>query len=146
MIIDLRAFKQKGLSTGNFNFDFLPDDALLPSPDQKFCKGTSVSGSFEIVGRDVYLNGELKLVVSGACARCQERTTTVVSLEFDEKFVIYNDEECYFYSKDCIDVTKMVNDMILSQAPMCIYCFDDCKGLCPVCGANLNNGKCGCEN
>ncbi len=147
MIIDLRTFKQKGQFSGDFNFNFTADNQLLPTADYSFSEsGVQVEGSFEIDGKDVYVWGKVSFTMNGPCSRCLENASSIISLEFDEKFVIFKDEECYTYSKDRVDLTEMVTNLILSCAPLCIYCKDDCLGLCPTCGANLNYEKCGCKN
>ena len=54
------------------------------------------------------------------------------------------DEDAYKFAKGLVDLTEMVNDKILTSMPYTIYCKDDCKGLCPTCGANLNHTDCNC--
>ena len=46
--------------------------------------------------------------------------------------------------KDSIDISKFVREALLLSIPQKPVCKEDCKGLCPVCGTNLNEGKCGC--
>ena len=46
---------------------------------------------------------------------------------------------------DLLDVTELLRDELLAAQPMKNLCKADCKGLCPVCGANLNDGDCGCD-
>ncbi len=146
MIIDLRTFKQKGQFSGDFNFNFSADNQLLPSADYSFSdSGVQVEGSFEIDGKDVFVWGKISFTMNGQCSRCLENASSIILLEFDEKFVTVKDEECYYYSKDRIDLTEMVKNLILSSTPLCIYCSEDCKGLCPNCGANLNYEKCKCN-
>jgi uncharacterized protein len=43
------------------------------------------------------------------------------------------------------DITDYVREAIILALPMKILCRDDCKGLCVVCGNNLNEGECGCK-
>ncbi|MBP5177455.1 MAG: DUF177 domain-containing protein [Clostridia bacterium] len=52
----------------------------------------------------------------------------------------------YRYSRDTIDLDDMVKQLILTDLPYVVYCKEDCKGLCPVCGHDLNDGDCGCQN
>jgi uncharacterized metal-binding protein YceD (DUF177 family) len=43
-----------------------------------------------------------------------------------------------------LDVDRLVYEEILLGFPMKVLCQEDCKGICKVCGANLNQGECGC--
>ncbi len=44
-----------------------------------------------------------------------------------------------------IELDELVRDTLLAAQPLSNICKPDCKGLCPVCGANLNHGDCGCN-
>ena len=44
-----------------------------------------------------------------------------------------------------LDVDKLVYAEILVNWPMRVLCKDDCKGICKVCGMNLNKGACSCQ-
>jgi len=44
-----------------------------------------------------------------------------------------------------VDITAHVRDAVILSLPMKILCREDCRGLCPVCGRNLNEGGCGCR-
>lgn len=145
MVIDLREFKQKGQSSGDFNFNFTPDNEILPH-GAKFLDCANVSGGLDIDGRDVFVYGKITFTITDNCARCLTPCSQVVVLDFDEKFSIFKEEDSYLYSKDRVDLSKMINDIILSDAPQLIYCKPDCKGLCQTCGKNLNDGDCECDN
>ncbi|HQP29583.1 MAG TPA: DUF177 domain-containing protein, partial [Syntrophales bacterium] len=45
---------------------------------------------------------------------------------------------------DTLDLDPIVYEQILLQIPLKILCREDCRGLCPHCGANLNDGPCRC--
>ncbi|MBN1225748.1 MAG: DUF177 domain-containing protein, partial [Deltaproteobacteria bacterium] len=49
-----------------------------------------------------------------------------------------------FYKEGIIDLTEVVREQILLAVPMIPICKEDCKGLCPYCGQNLNQCKCVC--
>ena len=76
-------------------------------------------------------------------------TPVRVSVDFklNEKFSsnASYDEEIETFSGDSIDLTSTVFRNILAAMPMKVVCSDDCKGLCPVCGQNLNVKDCGCD-
>ena len=44
-----------------------------------------------------------------------------------------------------LDVETLVHNEILMNWPMKILCKEDCRGICPVCGQNRNQGDCGCD-
>ena len=46
---------------------------------------------------------------------------------------------------DMLDIQDMIRDTLLAAQPLSNICKPDCKGLCPVCGQNLNEGDCGCD-
>lgn len=143
MVIDLKAYRQKGRYSGDFRFEYEADDGLLPFPDGKL--GTAVvEGAFEIDGDDVFVSGKLAYTVFAPCARCLAPSEQSVEVEFDEKFSKTSSDEGYTYERDKIDLKKMVDDLILSESPISVYCSPDCKGLCPVCGAKISDGGCKC--
>ena len=55
------------------------------------------------------------------------------------------DELSYF--EDCnIDMDALLKKELMGLVPIQILCRDDCKGLCKVCGTNLNHGTCNCDD
>ena len=55
-------------------------------------------------------------------------------------------EEKYFiYDNDTLEITDIIRESILAVLPLKILCKDDCRGLCPKCGKNLNQGQCDCD-
>ena len=54
-------------------------------------------------------------------------------------------DEIYYYQGDHVDLTPMLREQIILAAPMQPLCREDCAGLCPKCGQNLNDRRCACE-
>ena len=70
------------------------------------------------------------------------------SEEFSVKFVKANpdlEELEYLYKSDMVNLRQAVNEIIMLNEPQLIYCKENCKGLCPICGSNLNEKDCGCK-
>jgi uncharacterized protein len=44
-----------------------------------------------------------------------------------------------------LDISALLRELVLTELPMAPRCREDCAGLCPVCGINLNTGTCSCE-
>ena len=55
------------------------------------------------------------------------------------------DAEENSFGDDGIDLAPLVRDTVLAALPIRNLCRPDCKGLCPKCGADLNQGDCGCD-
>lgn len=53
-------------------------------------------------------------------------------------------DEVFFSGKE-IDLFPILQEQLLLALPLYVTCRDECQGLCQVCGANLNEGECGCE-
>lgn len=53
-------------------------------------------------------------------------------------------DEVYFSGKE-IDLFPILQEQLLLALPLYVSCREECQGLCQVCGANLNEGDCGCD-
>ena len=104
-------------------------------------------------GTEVLARGEVWAHFSVPCARCLQEAVIDVRSPFVTNFVpraSFNPlaplEEPDFepYEGDIIDLQHVVRDLIVLAIPMAPLCRPDCKGLCPQCGALLNDGPCGC--
>lgn len=62
---------------------------------------------------------------------------------YDESFL---DEDYIEVPEDCLDVSELARDEILLHLPSKILCKEECKGICPKCGINLNEKTCNCGN
>lgn len=108
-------------------------------------------------GETVYIRGELAAQIRRACDRCLEPATIPIDgafaytlvpekKEFEEELELSaRDLETSYYRGDFIDLAPIVCEQIVLQTPMKILCAEDCRGLCPNCGANLNAGACNCR-
>ena len=83
-----------------------------------------------------------------ACDRCLKECQEEQNLSFEEDFHKAgeaDDQETLVVDGDAIEITDLVRDTILAAQSLSNLCRPDCKGLCPVCGADLNEGDCGCD-
>ena len=98
-----------------------------------------IVGEVEDVGRCFVVRGQIKCKKIFICDRCLTQATENQVHEFEEEF---DRAEAI---DDLIDVTELLRDELLAAQPMKNLCKADCKGLCPKCGANLNEGECSCD-
>jgi len=81
------------------------------------------------------------------CSSCLAPVRKELSFEIKERFAHTgrDDEETETFTGDQIDLADYVKRGIIGELPMRVECREDCKGLCPICGKDLNDGDCGCD-
>jgi len=137
---------RKGISMP-FKLCINPKDILGYPSVMEFLKPVNVEGIVTNTDGIYLLEGKGETEVSIPCDRCLSPVNIDVLFNFNEKFknAGVSDEEIQTFSGDIIDLTDIIRKSILLCIPMKILCSDDCKGLCPVCGKDLNKGVCGCD-
>ena len=104
-------------------------------------------------GEGILATGLLRAHVVGTCDRCLEDAEFDVAAEVDEYYLfeepidVADDEDEADYelvSPDrTIDLSGALLAALVMETPFVVLCREDCAGLCPVCGANLNEADCG---
>ncbi|MBQ9885983.1 MAG: DUF177 domain-containing protein [Lachnospiraceae bacterium] len=103
--------------------------------------------------KHLMIKTKVNLTMEIPCDRCLEPVN--VLFDFDvEKEVDMNltaeeraqglDELSYIEDYD-LDVDMLIRNELFVHMPVKVLCREDCKGICKKCGANLNNGTCGCD-
>ena len=100
--------------------------------------------------RDMEVSGEGELVLEFPCDRCLTPVDVRIPLKIRRRFDAGTllDEELEnapFAGEESIDVDLLITDEAMTGLPMKVLCREDCKGICPTCGANLNEGACSCD-
>jgi len=108
----------------------------------------------------ILARGDVETAIGTPCSRCTEPAEQALRFRFDEQFrptidivtghPLKDDEDLSepAYTVDTnhlMDIDEAVRQGIVLEAPMHSLCRPDCRGLCPSCGLNLNEGACGCE-
>ena len=104
------------------------------------------------------LIGNVKTTLELPCSRCLEPYTLPIDQRFDlryqphaqntgegEREIEEDDLTTAFYENDEIDLGQLMREQFYLALPMKPLCREDCQGLCPVCGTNLNTGTCTCK-
>ena len=150
MRLDLtKAFVTEGYS---FTIDH---QLALPDEDAEVFIG-KIASPVNVRGRlynkaDVLnLSLETEYTVNGRCDRCCKdagvsRTAKVDAVLVREKQDEDRDDLIVVDSNE-FDIYETVMESILLDVPNKLLCSEDCKGLCPICGQDLNLKKCGCKN
>lgn len=109
------------------------------------------AGQIENLGDRLNVMGEVHTTVEFLCNRCMEAMSLEVNAPFSEFFSNHKavvegeqEEEIFLFEGDQIDIDSHITRAILLELPMKALCKEECKGLCPECGINLNFEKCRC--
>ncbi len=108
-------------------------------------------------GREVIVNGRLKAVLDFQCSRClknfRKDLDIPINVVYDateempaERHELKGDEmDMGFYAGDQIDLDELLREQVLLNVQMKPLCDENCRGICPQCGKDLNIDTCNCE-
>jgi DUF177 domain-containing protein len=138
-----------------------PPEAFGATPaDADFKVASPVKLAFEIYkDKSTFrLVGRTQTTLEVPCSRCLEPMVLPVDAAFDlryqphtvntgegEREIEEDDLTTAFYQKDEIDLEQLMREQFYLALPMKPLCSEDCKGLCSMCGTNLNKGTCDCK-
>ncbi len=134
---------QKGYELGDHSFE-LPE-------------GLSYDLVLTNAGEGILATGMLRARVLGTCDRCLDDAEFDVAGEVDEYYLFEEPAQGFGQDDDeeegpdfslvgpdnTIDLTDALMTALVMETPFIVLCSEDCKGLCPVCGTNLNHEDCG---
>ncbi|HEX8275630.1 MAG TPA: DUF177 domain-containing protein [Longimicrobiaceae bacterium] len=133
--------------------DVPPDHPMWEGSEATFVGPLHVDLTARSVGEGVFVRGKVRGKVKMPCRRCLTETEheldETVDFLFDE---IRSDEEEEMEGEvyplpergDELDLTDAVREQVLLRVPQYVLCREECRGLCPRCGADLNEAPCGC--
>ncbi|MBR5977213.1 MAG: DUF177 domain-containing protein [Clostridia bacterium] len=97
----------------------------------------------------VSMNALITVLYSGNCDRCAKEVTREYSILMEHTFVTeLNDnqnDEFMLVPTMRFDLEGLATEDVLLYLPSKFLCKEDCKGICPTCGKDLNDGPCGCK-
>ncbi|HEX9755661.1 MAG TPA: YceD family protein [Gemmatimonadales bacterium] len=144
--IDIRALRQGPVST---EADLAPDDPVFTGLDLRLVGPVLVSGVLQASGRATFFwTGEVSGQVQGECRRCLTEVlsdfATPAQAVFTTDPAATDDAAVYALVEPVthIDLSEAVREEVVLAAPAYPLCREDCAGLCPRCGADLNLGPC----
>lgn len=133
----------------------------LPDIDENNPGPVHVEGQVTLtrIPSGVLAMGSARMELVRSCRRCLEPTESEIDVEFEEEFVpsldietgaslpITDDTETELVIDDhhILDLSEILRQHAVVAATSPGLCRDECRGLCPICGANLNNETHSCE-
>ena len=146
----------KELKNGINHFSFKTEGVNLDIKPEEIDFSSEVKMKFSVlkIGNNLNCGGDIKARLKLQCARCLTEFVQPVTskIEFilemdDEKIGIdTRDDDYQFISKETIsyDLNPRVREAMILALPLKPLCQEDCRGLCQLCGTNLNEKTCNC--
>jgi uncharacterized protein len=155
MIIDLTDLEG---STKPFNFSLKADEIDFGLENVEIAGEIHVTGELTQHIAETDVKGKIEADAKIDCIRCLNAVDKRLTIDFDvayvtpenfaadsEREVGADDLKTDIFSGDKIDLVEVVREQILLNIPEQILCSEDCKGLCPQCGADRNLIDCKCK-
>ena len=131
-----------------FALELLLHDQDFAGEEIKFLTPAKLKGTYSLAGAGVTVRGELECEYQRQCALCLGPVKAKAECEFEDLFYKEPNPEdpndLFLIENYTIDMTAYAESVVFLSMPMTVKCKPDCKGLCPVCGTDLNVSQCSC--
>lgn len=153
MKIDLSRFRDETISSIPIRGETEMQDLDIRGRKIKFFEPIKYDGEIFRIEGEKLLYLSIAYSYNEACGRCLESFANKEEIDLRAKLVdkadkdIVDDDEyedIIYYIGDEIDLQEYIINTVILSLPMKPLCSEECKGLCPKCGANHNQTKCDC--
>ncbi len=147
MRLDLtQLIKSQGISKDiNYSLDLSNLELFGYYP---FKKPIIVEGSVYNICGALVIKATANAIFDGLCDRCQKEFSMPVSVEFESNIALKETgdvgQDTIITNNGMLEVDDIIKENLILSIPMKLLCKDDCKGLCYICGNDLNDKKCNC--
>ena len=145
---------------GQFAHAYEPEELVLDEEHVRLTRAPEVTVRATRSDHQVRLRGKITARAEVDCDRCLKSVDIPVETSFDVSYVPAADytseaeatelqEEdlsLSVFDGEAIDVDDLVREQVLLALPTRALCREECKGLCPICGADKNSDSCACES
>ena len=133
-------------------------EIVLDEETARLTEAPQIDGRITRSGQEVRLQGTLTARAEVECDRCLKTVTVPIETDFDVTYIPTVDYEraataaelqeedlsVSVFDGEAIDIDDLVREQVLLALPPRMLCGEECKGLCPVCGADRNQSDCAC--
>ncbi len=149
MILELKdVFLNEG-SKKNFEYSFSMSDIDI-NGDYPFVSPVMVKGEAHNRAGLVDIIFDVTFTYNRPCDRCCSDVSRSLNYQFIHRLAVSlegGENDDYIEVPDyTLDIDRLVMSDIILNLPIKFLCREDCKGVCPKCGKNLNDGDCSCSN
>jgi uncharacterized protein len=155
MLLDLNRLHGPG---EHFERTFQPSAFDPQDDDYRVAAPADVSLDVRTLGDGAYgVTGRVSTRLQVECSRCLEPFEVPVDASFDLRYVPYrqnagegerevgeDDLATAYHREGMLDLIELLREQFVLALPMKPLCRDQCRGLCPQCGTNLNKMQCDC--
>lgn len=155
MLIDVTKIKKITGQALSFKLEEQWPPLEIQGETLSFIGPVIAEGTATNTGRIILVDGTASVTLQRACGRCLEPVTQHLRVHFsgeylhvsekDQDLTGLDEEKPVIFEGNNIDLAPQVREDLLLELPMSGLCREDCRGLCPVCGQNLNVWKCDCQ-
>ena len=135
--INVAEIKKRLVGSKEFSYELTPDELGITEAYLKITAPVVLKGMVENAGDVILLKAEAATEIERTCGRCLKVYTEAGAENIEN--------DAFIYESDLLDITEPVRESLLLAVPLQALCREDCRGLCPVCGADRNEGDCGCD-
>lgn len=153
MQINLSRLKLQPQGSEKFFLEGPGSQYILEELGGRFLDKIVVDLQVENTGGMFLARGTVQTVLSLPCSRCLVDFNLSVHTDIDMTIVaasqadqLSEDEDAIVFHGDIVDLNTPVHEAIFMSIPIVPLCKEDCRGLCPVCGMDKNQGDCSCIN
>lgn len=147
--INVAEIQKKMVGEKSLRFELDAKELEISPQELELLTPVALKGIISNAGDVLLLQVEMTARVKRMCGRCLKEFSADTRAEVVEKFYPKGTEQieddAFVYDSDVIDITEPLRESLLLAEPIQALCKQDCRGLCPVCGADLNDGDCGCD-
>jgi uncharacterized protein len=109
----------------------------METPQLHYKRPISVNAEIKLVENELFVKTKVFTNMSLVCVRCLKEYEISFTKNYSFHYNIKN--------LLVIDITSDLREEIILDYPLRPLCRQDCKGICPGCGADLNNEECKCQ-
>ena len=149
MEINIAAALKRIGEASAFTGELKPEGESYLGRSLTFSEPIAVRGTYVFDGESILVEGSVHASLETVCSLCGEPMIDVIDYDFSERYEKAmkwaEEHETYAYEGERILLDEMLMDNLFLNLSMAPVCRADCKGLCPICGANRNVTDCGCQ-
>lgn len=133
----------------DISYDFEMETIQFDGDKIRPLNAVKVNGKVSSDGEIVVIKANIIVELELTCSRCLDTFIYPIDIDIEERFTksieLEEIEDITIVNSDILDVTELVENIIISTLPIKRLCTDECEGLCQSCGTNLNKSTCTCN-